>query len=171
MHSRDNVSLCHHISSTRPQGNEIRLHTPTCQSDPAVDGSEARECMLQPYEDTKTNRQLRKVSSLNGQDKWAAVWAKLALFLLFRSPHMSSLNFGADDQVSSVVLFWTIQQSIFKVLLAFFLYKCHTFTERPHFPFFPTTVKVLEGLNLQVLLMNYWQGFSCQGNYAQGEWL
>lgn len=63
-----------------------------------------RECILYLYEDTKPNRQLRKVSSLNGQDKRDIVWAKLALFLGFRSPHMSSLNFRADDQVGSIVL-------------------------------------------------------------------
>lgn len=113
------MSLCHHLSSTRPQGNEIRLHTPTCQSDPAMDGSKARECRLQPYEDMKTSGQLRKVSSLNGQDKRAVVWAKLALFLPFRSPHMSSPNFGADDQVSSIVLLWNNSTKYFKVLLGF----------------------------------------------------
>lgn len=33
------MSLCHHISTTRLQGNEIHLHTPTCQSDPPIEGS------------------------------------------------------------------------------------------------------------------------------------
>lgn len=115
------MSLCHHLSSTRPQGNEIRLHTPTCQSDPAMDGSKARECMLQPYEDMKRSGQLRKVSSLNGQDKRAVVWAKLALFLPCRSPHMSSLNFGADDQVSSIVLLWNNSTKYFQSAVGFLL--------------------------------------------------
>lgn len=144
-----------------------------------------RECILYLYEDTKPKRQLKKVSSLNSQDKRDIVWAKLALFLGFRRPHMSSLNFRADDQVSSTVLLWTSQQTIFKVIgwlgvfvcLGFLCFVACLFTcfyinatplqNKPFFPSF-TTVKMFEGLNLQALLMNYLQGFSCQWSYAQG---
>lgn len=33
------MSLSRHISTIRPQGNEIHPHAPTCQSDPAIEGS------------------------------------------------------------------------------------------------------------------------------------